>query len=173
MTELYNKYKNTSNPLIYECLLQWYLIKKEFRSAALITILNKDYEKSLLQFVKKHHISHYGGEDNTYPYYLLIFDPTQIDILSYDMNNLTYIEIAKLLGPFYTCASNTFTDKTHTERIVIEFNGVAIYAQQCTQKKLKNNLSISYKIFTELTVLFNNLDPSIFGDIIIYKISNK
>lgn len=45
--EIYNKYKNTKNPQIYEIILQWFLILSGFRDIALVYLFN--LEKSKLE----------------------------------------------------------------------------------------------------------------------------
>jgi hypothetical protein len=140
MTELYHKYKNTKDPLLYEAILQWYLISISFRDVALIEPRDMDYT-NVVDFFDTHNIPWVGvvndGDDNndTRYVYIVIYNRKKIKKETL-FKNSDYISIAKSLGTFYKCASNTFYTQ-HSQRIVLVFNDVEIYAQQCTKKHYK------------------------------------
>jgi len=165
MNELYNKYKNTKNIKIYEIVLQYYLIKSQYRNIAFISgySLNKIKLNILIKFMNKNNIS-YKLMDEKYDF--IIYDPNKIDINN--INKIKPKEIGKLLGDFYICASNNY-GQNNEHRIVINFNNIEIYAQMCKKTKIIKNLDKIYIIYLEISKLFNNLDKNIFGKIEIYK----
>lgn len=157
MSTLYEKYKKTKNKYIYEIILQWYLIKKKYRNTAYISgyLLNKDKLDILINFMNKNSISYKILQEKGFSF--IIYNPGKID--TQVLSNMTNKEIGKLLGNFYTCASNKYGAKGE-HRIVIKFNDVEVYAQMC--KKIKNFNHI-YNIYLEVFNIFNKLDKKIFG----------
>lgn len=169
MAELYHKYKNTKDPLIYESILQWYLISISFRDVALIEPRGMNYTNTL-DFFDTHNIPWAGFlYKNSDKYaYIVIYNRKKIKKENL-FKNRDYISIAKSLGTFYKCASNTFYTQ-HSQRIVLVFNDVEIYAQQCTKKTLQANLAFIHKLFVKLCSTFYKLDPNIQGQYVIYPI---
>ena len=51
-TTLYNKYKNTKIPQIYEIILQWYLISTGYRNVALVYVKSKSKLEKIMRFLK-------------------------------------------------------------------------------------------------------------------------
>ena len=57
-TTLYNKYKNTKIPQIYEIILQWYLVSIGYRNVALVYVKSKSKLEKIMRFLKKNNISY-------------------------------------------------------------------------------------------------------------------
>ena len=171
MFNLYKLNKKTKNRHIYEIILQWYLIQQEYRSIAFISgyLLTKEKFKEVVDFMEKNNISFFKLPDEKfYKHSFVIYNLNKIDIKT--LTNISPKKLGKLLGNFYTCATNKYNK--YDNRIVIEFNNVEIYAQMCKKGTLINNFAKTYNIYLDLYKIFNQLDKNIYGSIQIYKVNN-
>ena len=162
--EIYNKYKNTKNPRIYEIILQLYLISSGFRYVALVCL--DDLQKPKLQEIKKF----LGKNKIIYKFfpeksYLILYNPRKFNINKLDKS------FGKLfgqqLGKFYYCATNDVS-KNHY-RVVILVNHVEILAQMCKKDMIAKNILNYYKIYLEISEIFRKLDKNLLGRLETYE----
>ena len=123
---IYDKYKNTKIPKIYEVILQWYLITKGFRDVALVYLDNakKPRLEKIEKFLKKNKIVYKIFLNKNY---LVLYNPKKFNIDNLDKTFGK--KFGQQLGCFYCCATNDIS-KNHY-RVVISVNDVEICAQMC------------------------------------------
>jgi len=162
--EIYNKYKNTKNPRIYEIILQLYLIFSGFRDVALVCLDN-------IQNLKLEEIKKFLGRNKIiYKFfpeksYLILYNPRKFNI-----NNLDKTfgkKFGQQLGKFYYCATNNVS-KNHY-RIVISVNHVELLAQMCKKDMIAKNISNYYNIYLQISEIFKKLDKNLLGRLETYE----
>jgi len=165
--KLYKKYKNTKNSLIIEAIVQYYLIQKDIRKIAQISIGNmkiKNKVNNLIKFLDKYKILYIINENG-----IIIYDKYKIE----DINNSFGKKYGKQLGLFYKCATNNFSK--NKVRIVINLIrnnsdglNIELYAQMCNEKQIKKYFNDIYKFYSEIYNVLHLLDKNIFCIIEIY-----
>ena len=166
MDKIYKKHKNTKNKYIYEIILQWYLINHHMRTMALIQVPMSESSKPVINFVKKYNIPYKTYNDTEARVNIVIYNKKKFDINTFD--KLSTKQFGKLLGEFYTCATNNFYK--HDHRVVILFNQVEIFAQMCKESTIKLKFDHFYKIYLKLNKIFFKLDPNISGKLEFYSV---
>jgi hypothetical protein len=169
---IYNKYKNTKIPQIYEIILQWYLISTGYRNVALVYVKSKSKIEKIMKFLKKNNIYYYIFDEKNY-IDLVLYNPKKISIDELDKSKGK--KFGQQLGDFYTCATDDVS-KNHY-RVVISVsksksdsdNIVEIYAQMCKKNMIHKNIAKFYKIYIEIMEIFEKLDKKLFCKLETYK----
>lgn len=86
-TALYNKYKNTKIPQIYEIILQWYLVSIGYRNVALVYVKSKSKLEKIMRFLKKNNIYYYIFDEKHY-IDLVLFNPKKFNIDELDTSKI-------------------------------------------------------------------------------------
>ena len=164
---IYDKYKNTKIPKIYEVILQWYLITKGFRDVALVYLDNakKPRLEKIEKFLKKNKIVYKIFLNKNY---LVLYNPKKFNIDNLDKTFGK--KFGQQLGCFYCCATNDIS-KNHY-RVVISVNDVEICAQMCKKDMIAKYISKYYKIYLEISEIFKNLDKKLLGKLETYEVTH-
>ena len=163
MTNYEKEFSNQSNKIIYEIILQLYLIYTGYREMAEIKISKKHIYNGLFEKLMKFIVNYLQNNDIMYELkpnlrdnvvYLYIFHPDS----RLNVDNNLGVQTAKKLGEFYTCKTNIDKWLEYKWRIVILVDQVEIYAQMCEKSQIIENISTTMRIYDELKELFKKLD---------------
>ena len=170
------------NKIIFEIVLQLYLIYTGYRQMAEIKISKKYNYNGLLKKLMQL-INHYL--DNNDIIYEIKTNLSDNDVFLYIFHNNSKLNIdnnrgaqlATKLGDFYTCKTNMNKWLKYKWRIVILIDQIEIYAQMCEKEQIIDSIANTTKIYDELRELFIKLDKDKFDNktnilrIEIYKIT--
>lgn len=169
---IYNKYKNTKIPQIYEIILQWYLVSIGYRNVALVYVKSKSKIEKIMKFLKKNNIYYYIFDEKNY-IDLVLYNPKKFNIDELDKSKGK--KFGQQLGDFYTCACATNDVSKNHYRVVISVskndsdNVVEIFAQMCKKNMIQKNISKFYEIYLEIMEIFGKLDKILFCKLETYK----
>lgn len=165
--KLYKKYRNTKNSLIIEAIVQYYLIEKNIRKIAQISIGDMKFKNkvnNLIKFLDKYKILYIINENG-----IIIYNNYKKE----DINKSFGKKYGKQLGLFYKCATNNFSK--NKVRIVINLirnnsdgRNIELYAQMCNEKQIQKYFNDIYKFYSEIYNVLHLLDKNIFCIIEIY-----